>query len=203
MSAIRHGAIDLGQLPESPPDHRATLWWGMAGLIVVETVVFATLVASYFYLKAFHLEWPPPGTKPPDLLLPVINVFVLALSSVTMHFADKGVKKDDQRALRFGLVASIVLAVAFLVIKVVEYSEVAYRWDTHAYASIVWTITGFHSAHVLALVLKTIVVATLAFRGRFHPDDRLPVTVNGLYWHFVVVIWIPLFFVLYITPRLG
>jgi cytochrome c oxidase subunit III len=194
--------IDLSRLDESPPDHRATLWWGIAGLVLVETVVFATLVATYFYLKIHHVEWPPAGTKEPELLLPTINLFVLLASSIPMHFADKGVTRDDQRALRFGLVGSIVLAIIFLVIKVVEYSDVSYRWDTHAYASIVWTITGFHSAHVVALILKTTIITTMAFRGRFHAEDRLPVTVNGVYWHFVVVIWLPLYFVLYISPRL-
>jgi cytochrome c oxidase subunit III len=194
--------LDLSRLDESPPDHRATLWWGIAGLVLVETVVFATLVATYFYLKIHHVEWPPAGTKEPDLLLPTINLFVLLASSIPMHFADKGVTRDDQRALRFGLVSSIVLAIVFLVIKVIEYSDVAYRWDTHAYASIVWTITGFHSAHVVALILKTTIITTMAFRGRFHAEDRLPVTVNGVYWHFVVVIWLPLYFVLYISPRL-
>lgn len=199
----RTATIDFSDLPESPPDHRATLWWGIAGLVLVETVVFATLVTAYYYLKLQHVEWPPAGTKAPELLLPVVNLFVLLASSVPMHFADRGVKRDDQRMLRLGLVGSIVFALLFLAIKVVEYSDVAYRWDTHAYASIVWTITGFHSAHVVALILKTTVISTMAFRGRFHSGDRLPVTVNGVYWHFVVVVWLPLFFVLYITPRLG
>lgn len=195
--------IDLSRLEQSPPDHRATLWWGITGLVLVETVVFATLVTTYFYLKIYHVEWPPAGTKLPELLLPTINLFVLLASSIPMHLADKGVKRDDQRMLRIGMTLSIALAIVFLVIKVIEYSSVPYRWDTHAYASIVWTITGFHSAHVVALILKTSVITTMAFRGRFHSEDRLPVTVNGVYWHFVTIVWIPLFFVLYISPRLG
>lgn len=196
-------ALDLSSLPDSPPDHRATLFWGIWGLVVVEGVVFATLVTSYFYLKIHNPEWPPAGTKPPDLWLPTLNLFILTLSSLPMHLADKGVKRDDQKALRFGLVCSIALAVTFLVIKVIEYSHIHYQWDTHAYGSVVWTITGFHSAHVLALILKTTIITIMAFRGRFHSDDRLPITVNGVYWHFVVVVWMPLYFTLYITPHMG
>lgn len=195
--------LDFRTLPESPPDHRATLWWGIAGLVLVELVVFATLVTTYFYLKLYHTEWPPAGTKEPELLLPTINLFVLLASSIPMHLADKGVSRDNQTMLRAGLLASIALAATFMVIKVIEYSGVHYRWDTHAYASIVWTITGFHSAHVIALILKTSVITTMAFRGRFHSGDRLPVTVNGVYWHFVTLVWAPLYFVLYISPRLG
>ena len=196
--------MDFRTLPESPPDHRATLYWGILGLVLVEAIVFSTFVASYFYLKIHHVAWPPAGTKAPELLLPTINLFVLLLSSVPMHLADKGVKKDSQWQLRFGLVASIFLALTFLGIKVYAYSEhVDYRWDSHAYGSIVWLITGFHSTHVIALVLKTCIISTMAFRGRFHSDDRLPVTVNGVYWHFVVAVWPPLYFVLYISPHLG
>lgn len=195
--------FDFSDLPESPPDHRATLWWGIIGLVIVETVVFSTFVASYFYLRLYHTEWPPAGTKPPELLLPTINAFILFLSSVPMHFADKGVQRNNQKMLRWGLVASIVLALLFLGIKVYEYGHhVDYRWDTHAYGSIVWLITGFHATHVLALVLKTTIISTMAFRGRFHSEDRLPVTVNGVYWHFVAAVWAPLFFVLYISPHL-
>jgi cytochrome c oxidase subunit III len=194
--------VDFSQLKEGAPDRRATLWWGIVGLVAVETTVFSALVASYFYFKIHHHQWPPAGTEPPELTLPIINLIVLLASSIPMHWADKGVQRGDLRPLKWGLVTSIALALLFLGIKVVEYSDNAYRWDTHVYGSVVWTITGFHSLHVLALVLKTCVIATMAFRGMLHKENRLPVTVNGIYWHFVVAVWVPLFFVLYIVPRL-
>jgi cytochrome c oxidase subunit III len=87
-------------------------------------------------------------------------------------------------------------------LKYIEYSGLDYNWATNAYGSIVWTITGFHSAHVLALVLKTIVVAVLAFKGYFNEERHAAVDANGLYWHFVVIVWVPLFFTLYIAPRI-
>lgn len=194
--------VDFSRLPEGVADRRATLWWGIIGLVVVETTVFATLVASWFYLRLGQESWPPPGVEDPKLLLPTINALVLLSSSIFMHWADRGVSKGNQKALRRGLVVSILLGAAFLAIKTYEYSHVEFRWDSHAYGSIVWTITGFHSAHVLALLLKTLVVATLAFLGRFHEEDRLAVTVNGVYWHFVVAIWIPLYATLYLSPYL-
>lgn len=194
-------AIDFSRFPEGAADRRATLWWGIIGLILVETIVFATLVACWFYLRLGKESWPPPGIDPPELLVPTINALVLLASGFTMRWADRGVAKGNQVALRWGLVASIVLALGFLAIKAWEYSHLEYRWDDHAYGSIVWGITGFHSTHVTALILKTCVVATLAFKGRFHEEDRLAVTVNGIYWHFVVAIWIPLYTVLYLVPH--
>jgi heme/copper-type cytochrome/quinol oxidase subunit 3 len=59
----------------------------------------------------------------------------------------------------------------------------------------------FHAAHVLSVVLKTVIVAYLSIRGYFNQQRRLGVTVNGLYWHFVVAVWIPLYIVIYWSPR--
>lgn len=179
------------------------LWWGMLGMIAIEAAVFAILIAAYFYLKTQSAAWPQGGFGPPSLLLPTINTVILVASSFVMHWADKGAAKDDQRRLRVGMIGAASLAVVFLVLKVVEYSGVPYKWDTNAYGSIVWTIIGFHSAHVFLLLLKTTVVATLAVRGFFTPERRLGVIINGMYWHFVVAVWVPLYVVLYWSPRLS
>lgn len=194
--------LDASGLTQRPADHRHPLWWGFWGMIAIETTVFATLVVSYFYLRMGADSWPPDPLTPPELLLPTLNTLVLLASSGTMLLADRGIKAGKQRQLALALTAGIVLALVFLALKAYEYlHHVEYRWDDHAYGSIVWTIVGFHSAHVTALVLKTVVVATLAWKGHFTEDRRLAVTVNGIYWHFVVLIWIPLYLTLYWAPR--
>jgi heme/copper-type cytochrome/quinol oxidase subunit 3 len=195
--------LDVSRLPDAGARGHAPVWWGMVMLLVIETAVFGMLIVSYYYLKLGEPQWPPPGIPQPDLLLPSINTIVLLASSVSMHAADHAASEDDQPALRWGLLISLVLAITFLVLKVVEYSGVSYRWDDHAYGSIVWTIIGFHSTHVLTLVLKTMVVGTLAWRGYFaHRRKLIGIQVNGLYWHFVVGVWVPLYLVLYWSPRL-
>jgi cytochrome c oxidase subunit III len=178
------------------------LYWGFWGILAIEATVFACLAASYYYLRFVSGTWPPAGHTPPDLLLPTINTGVLLLSSVSVWWGDKGIEKGDSKRLGLGLLGGILLAVVFLVLKVVEYADVPYRWDSHAYGSIIWTIVGFHSAHVLTLVMKTTVIDILAFRGYFNEERRLGATANGIYWHFVVLIWIPLYLTLYIAPRL-
>lgn len=193
--------FDAGELPRLPADYRAPLWWGIVGLILVESVVFATLVASYFYLGIDQPEWPPAGTKAPDLVKPTLGTLVLMASSLPMHWADRGITRGNQTALRWGLLLSIALAVTFLVLKYIEYSEMGYRWYTHSYGSISWTIIGFHSTHVVALILKTVVVSALAWIGYFSERRSLAVKVNGIYWHFVVAVWIPLYATLYWMPR--
>lgn len=77
-----------------------------------------------------------------------------------------------------------------------------FRWDSHAYGSFVWTVTGLHFAHVLASALGTAVVGYLAWRGYFTPGGRLAVVADAMYWQFVVVVWIPVYLVVYWAPRL-
>lgn len=195
-----------GALPTSTVASRygvkPPFWWGMVGLILIEAVVFASLIASYFYLRAGAQTWPLDDIKPPDLWLPSINALLLLASSAPIYFADQGIREGKQNHLKIGLIVSFMMGAVFLVLKYIEYSNLDYNWATNAYGSIVWTITGFHSLHVLALLLKTLFVSTLAFMGYYTAQRHSAVTVNGLYWHFVVIIWIPLFFTLYISPRL-
>jgi cytochrome c oxidase subunit I+III len=179
---------------------RPPFWWGLAGLVLIETVVFGALISSYFFLRSGALDWPLGGIDPPKLLLPSINALILLSSSLPMYLADKAIKKGDKNRLKIYLTIGILLAVVFLTLKVVEYSDLDYNWATNAYGSIVWTITGFHSAHVLALILKTAVIATLAYQNYFNEERNAAISANGLYWHFVVAIWIPLFLTLYISP---
>jgi cytochrome c oxidase subunit 3 len=104
----------------------------------------------------------------------------LITSMAPIHWADQGIRRGDQNTLRWGLVAGIALAVVFLVLKVVEYSDSSYRWDSHPYGSIVRLIAGFSAMHVLALVLKTAVIAVLAWRGYFNQQRRQGVEVQGV-----------------------
>lgn len=200
---MRHRvALDVGDLSPYSRGSMSTLWWGMLGLIMIEATVFSGLISSYFYLRAQATVWPPGANEPPELLLPTISTIVLIVSSVAVHWADRGIENDDRRRLSLGMLIAGVLGLAFLALKYIEYSGKAHQWDEDAYNSIVWTIVGFHSAHVIALLLKTLVVDTLAWRGYFTHIRRVGVTINGLYWHFVVAVWIPLYIVLYWVPRL-
>jgi len=186
-------------LPANLNDRRAPLWWGMLGLITVEAVLFTSLIASYFYLRFYAAEWPPGGISKPHLLLPAIGAAILITSSFPMAWADASIKRGNTRNLMVGLALSFVLGVAFLTLKFVEYSGYDYNWATNVYGSITWTIVGFHSAHVIAVLLKVAVVFAAAARGYFSAERNLGVRINGLYWHFVVVAWIPLFFTLYLS----
>ncbi|HEX8211537.1 MAG TPA: cytochrome c oxidase subunit 3 [Longimicrobium sp.] len=196
--------LDVSEYPALVQGPRGGLWWGMAGLILIEVVVFTALIATYFYLKFLNPHWPPAGDPLPKLALPTINTIILIGSSFAVHYADVSItERNNLRGMTLGLALSLTLGVVFLVLKIIEYSQVEYFWDSHAYGSIVWTMIAFHSSHVLSVVLKTAVVIALARKGHWTQSRMQGIKVNGLYWHFVVIIWIPLYLTIYWSPRIS
>lgn len=196
------GAMDnpLG-LPEMVSGSRGTGWWGILFIVVIESTVFAALIASYFYLYAGSTEWPQEGIDPPALLLPTINAFILFASVIPMYWGDHSIRRGDLHNLRVGRAIGAVLLVLFLVLKWIEYSSLSYDWGTNAYGSIVWTITGFHVTHVIIVLLKTLATQVLAWKGFWNEHRHLTVQTTTLYWFFVAGVWVPLFATLYLFPN--
>jgi cytochrome c oxidase subunit III len=194
--------VDTPMLPVYVLGPKSVVWWGILGLLAIELVVFSGFIAMYFWLKLVNPAWPPEGIDRPDLLLPTINTVVLIVSGAAMIYAKRAIVRGNQLGLKLGQAFAILLGIVFLVIKYVEYSGYGYDWSTHAYGSITWTITGFHSAHVVSVVMKGFVVLAMGLRGMFRPDRHLAFEVSTIYWVFVVAIWLPLYFTMYISPRL-
>jgi len=183
---------------------RPPFWPGMILLIVIEAVVFAALIASYFYIRAGSAEWPQQGLDRPDLLLPTLNTVILLASSIPIWWGDRGIKKGNQKQLKIGWALGAIIGAVFLALKIYEYGSLsyAYGWERSAYTSLVWTIVGYHAVHVFALLLKTLVVGALALKNHYNEERNAAVQVNGLYWHFVVLVWLPLYATLYLSPYL-
>jgi cytochrome c oxidase subunit III len=195
------GLLRVEALPWRVHGSRAPLWWGMLLVVAIETTVFATLLSSYLYLRAGAAEWPPADIPLPGLLLPGINTVVLLTSSVAVFWASRGLARGDQRRLKLGLGAGILLEVTFFVIKLIESQGFGYGWGTDAYASIFWSISGLHTVHVLIAILMAAAAGVLALKGYYTEERTLGIQVVSIYWQFVAAIWIPVAFVLYLVPR--
>lgn len=203
MSARTHAALDIGSLPRFNPDRRDPLWWGILGLVVIESTVFMTFIVSYFYLRTEEGPWPPAGVEPPPVLYPTINLFLLLGSVAAMWWAGRRAERNDQRGLVLGIGLSVLLACVVLVLRWLQFEALEFRWDEHAYGSMVWTMTGLHFFHVVATVLGTAAIGVLGALGYFGRDRRLAVVVDAMYWYFVALVWAPVYVVLYWMPRLG
>ena len=197
----RKAVYDVSDYARLLPDRRAPIWWGIVGLILVETSVIAGFIATYFYLVIMNEAWPPPNVEPSPLVAPTIALGLLLASCLTMWWAGRMVKQGRNTPFVIGVFSSVVLASAVLVLRWEQFQLFAFRWDEHAYGSVVWTITGFHFTHVVSAVIGTAVVGILGLRGFFTPRRQIGVIVDTLYWYFVALAWIPLYVVLYWVPR--
>ena len=209
MTVTRGAAAGPVPTPEAltreVPAGRQTGWWGMVLFITTEAAVFASLVASYFYLRFRATpEWPLGGIEQPTLRLPLIMSVILLSSSLPMHWADRGIRQGRVGRLRAGLAATFVLGAAFLALQGIEYAEKLREFTprTNVYGSLFYAITGFHGLHVLVGLLMNLFIQVRAWLGHFGPDRHLHVAGVALYWHFVDAVWVVILLSLYLSPHL-
>jgi cytochrome c oxidase subunit III len=182
---------------------------GMWVFLLSEVMFFTALIGSYIILRFAH---PDQFAEPGEVLnvpLTAVNTFVLICSSVTMVKAFAALEHDDQKGLKLWLLATIVLGAAFVGVQVYEYihlvhdgfvpNAAAYSAGGGAlYGSTFYLMTGFHGLHVTIGVLCLIWILWKAHRGHFHSKRVAGVEAMGLYWHFVDLVWIVLFTIVYL-----
>jgi len=174
---------------------------GMWVFLASEVMFFAGLIGSYIILRFGASEsWPMPGEV---LNVPVTatNTFILICSSVTMVLAFAAIERGDQKKCRLWLLATAVIGASFVGVQAYEYSELIHHGFTPSsglYGATFYTMTGFHGFHVTIGVLCMLWVTRKAFRGGYTQEDHEGVEVIGLYWHFVDLVWIILFTIVYL-----
>lgn len=194
-------AVDVSELPTYAFGHRQLTWWATWSMILMEGTMLAVLLISYFFLRTRVPDWPPGGASPPDLLWGTVNTGVLLASFVPNHFAKKAAERLDLRGVRIWMIVTLAFAIVFAVVRVFEFGALNCRWDQNAYGSIVWVNMGFHTAHLLTDMVDTVVLIVLMFAGPIEGKRFVDVSENGIYWDFVIIIWLLLYAVIYIAPR--
>ena len=163
----------------------------MALVIATEAALFASLFFAWAFLKHDSSAWS--AHPAPDLLLPGINTALLLASSVVLEWAPRG---------RRALALAIALGATFAVVQGWEYTRLAFGPATDAYGSAFIVMTGIHGVHVLAgLLMLGFVALTWRRQQSGTPNERLRIA--SLYWHFVDLVWLVLFSVLYLAPHAG
>jgi heme/copper-type cytochrome/quinol oxidase subunit 3 len=174
---------------------------GMWIFLLSEVMFFTALIGSYIILRFSKPDaWGAPGSV---LNIPVtaINTFILICSSVTMVKAYAAAADGRQQALRLWLVATVLIGASFVGVQVFEYNQLIgheFLPSSGLYGSTFYTMTGFHGFHVTMGVLCMIFVTWRAFKGAYTVADHRGVEVIGLYWHFVDLVWIILFTIVYL-----
>ncbi len=192
--------IDVSQLPTYAFGHRSMMFWGTAGMIVIEGTMFAIALVIYYYLRARSLHWPM-SSPPPELLYGSVNTLVLLASLVPNHFAAKAAERADLAAVRAWLLAGLALGVVFLVVRGFEFTALNTHWSNNAYGSIVFALLVLHTVHMVTDFVDTVVLTALMFSRRITGRRYVDVNENADYWWFVVVAWLPIYITVYLVPR--
>jgi len=173
---------------------------GMWLFLASEVMFFSGLIGAYIVLRASLPTWPHPGE---DLSIPLaaFNTFILLSSSMTMALGVAAVSHADLKKLRLFLLLTIALGSVFLCVKGYEYSikfAHGHYPGSGIFFDCYFMLTGFHGIHVLAGIITNLWVLSLTYRSDFLRRKSHLVNLSGLYWHFVDLVWIFLFPLLYL-----
>lgn len=198
---IASPSIDLSLLPETSLDVREPLWWGQMVMAAIEGTLFVILLVCYLYYRSKFQVWPPPGVSQP-LGLATFNTVLLLASCIPVYLADKAVQENQSRKVLLWELVVVVMAAAFLVLRVMECKALDFKWNSHEYGSIVWAMLWLHSFDFGAALLEEIVLVAIFAAGLVGKKQRLGIRVSTILYYFLVAIWIPQYCLIYLYPLL-
>jgi cytochrome c oxidase subunit 3 len=199
--------------------------WGMSWFIFSEVMFFAAFFGALFYMRVlsvpwlgdldhkilwpdFTADWPVAGPGLKQMFtpmeawgIPALNTLILLSSGATVTWAHWGLKKNNRKQLIWGLVMTVALGILFLVFQADEYihayTELNLRLTTGAYGATFFMLTGFHGAHVTIGTIMLIAILGRSIAGHFRPEHHFAFEAVSWYWHFVDVVWLMLFILVY------
>ena len=199
--------------------------WSMSWFIFSEVMFFAAFFGVLFYIRVLSLPelstgnssmlwegfkpgWPSAGPIVDEAFtpmkawgIPAINTLLLLTSGATLTWAHWGLLKQQKGQLVAGLALTILLGISFLCLQVFEYvhayEELKLTLQSGVYGSTFFMLTGFHGMHVTIGATMLIVILARAIRGHFTPEHHFAFEAVAWYWHFVDVVWLLLFVVVY------
>lgn len=201
---------------DSFEQQREASYFGMWVFLVTEIMFFGGLFLAYIIYRLQNSHAFALGSHELDITLGAINTAVLIGSSLTMALAVWAAQTGRRLGTVGYLLATIVLGGGFLGIKVVEYGAKFehhlfpgpnFHWPgpeasgVEMFFNLYFCMTGLHALHMIIGMAILLVIAVMAWRGAFTPDNHNLVEGIGLYWHFVDIVWIFLFPLLYLLGR--
>jgi cytochrome c oxidase subunit 3 len=201
--------------------------WGMSWFIFSEVMFFAAFFGALFYMRVLSVPWLGSGDTLEQLWpgfsaqrwpisgpgieetftpmgawgIPAINTMILLSSGVTVTWAHWGLKKNNRAQLIWGLVATVALGLLFLALQAYEYvhayHELNLTLNMGAYGATFFMLTGFHGFHVTIGTIMLMVILARSIKGHFTADHHFAFEGVSWYWHFVDVVWLLLFILVY------
>jgi heme/copper-type cytochrome/quinol oxidase subunit 3 len=180
------------------PNTKLAMWVFLAS----DCLLFGALITTYVLYRHSSVTGPYPN-QVFDIAYTSVSSFVLLASSLTMVLALAAIQRGDPGRMRIWLLATALLGMTFVGGQVYEFTSF-YReglgLGTNLFGSTFYVLTGFHGTHVAIGVLMLLSLLAMSFTGKITQENSLTVELVGLYWHFVDIVWIVIFTVVYLIP---
>jgi cytochrome c oxidase subunit 3 len=175
---------------------------GMTIFIGSEIMLFASFFTAYFIARANATEWPPLFEGIQEFEIPkvitAVNTGILVFSSFTVWWAEKRIAAGDRQGLIRGLIVTMMLGSTFLIIQINEYAHLGFTPQDKMFGTIFYCLTGLHGLHVFVGLNALFYALNRARAGDFKDAHAGPLQAASIYWHFVDVVWVFLFVVVYL-----
>jgi cytochrome c oxidase subunit 3/cytochrome o ubiquinol oxidase subunit 3 len=180
------------------PNLKLAMWIFLAS----DCLLFGALISSYVLYRGASVTGPYPSDVF-DIPYTSVSSFVLLASSLTMVLALSAIQRGDVARLRIWLLATALLGLTFIGGQVYEFTTFYHeglKLSTNLFGTTFYVLTGFHGTHVGIGIVMLLTLLALSFTGRITQEKSETVELVGLYWHFVDIVWIIIFTVVYLIP---
>lgn len=181
----------------------AGLRLGFILFIVSEVLFFFSFFWAYFHSSLsptieIGCQWPPYALEVISLKLPIVNTLILLTSGATITVAHLHIIRNHKQQAIEALLVTILLALIFTAIQLYEYKHAPFSFSDGIYGSVFYILTGFHGIHVIIGTIFICVQLVRVIKEHLKPNNHLGFEACAWYWHFVDVIWILLFIIVYV-----
>ena len=200
VSAAPVGAWEGGGSPYATNSKKFGMWL----FIISDALTFSALLFAYTYSRVANPEWPKPFEFFPSIIFSSVMTFCLLSSSLTMVMAVHSMNQGNRSSTVKWILATMAGGAAFVVLHGIEWSRLishehvtpgANPWGVPLFGATFFSITGLHMTHVIIGVIYLGIICQGVGRGKFKAED---VEVSGLYWHFVDLVWMFVFPLVYL-----
>ncbi|MFW6732078.1 MAG: cytochrome c oxidase subunit 3 [Synechococcus sp.] len=178
--------------------------YNLTGFIIFlcsESIIFLAFFAGFTVLKLSSPVWLPEGVEGLEVRMPLINTVILVSSSFVAVLAEKALHRRALWSFRGWWLLTMLMGAYFVYGQYVEWSELAFGLDSGVFGSTFYLLTGFHGLHVITGILLMGLMLLRSFRPGNYNGGEAGVASVSLFWHFVDVIWIILFLLIYVWQR--